>query len=279
MEIPDDNRTTMTTLCEVNDTLHNNLSPDKLSTTVSVISCGSGLPLNIYVVWLIIRGTGSSIESDFFFLNLALTDILFFTGFLMTPFLRFCPKPLFKATGLFFAFIATGHPLFQMCICVERYLAVLHPVLFQKYRPLRYRVACSAIVWVMVLPSCVLFLLDRNAAAIFWPTVNLIVFPVVIFCCLAVLRALCKPGPGDRQRDRAGANQVKVRAFRIIAVITFTQFIILIANIISCYARVLEDIQKQLTYDMTLLIMISAFLVQPLLFLHRAGKLPSRATC
>ncbi|KAJ8397590.1 hypothetical protein AAFF_G00438660 [Aldrovandia affinis] len=32
--------------------------------------------------------------------------------------------------------------LFQCCICVERYLAVLHPLTFLRYRPLRYRVGC-----------------------------------------------------------------------------------------------------------------------------------------
>jgi len=41
----------------------------------------------------------------------------------------------------------TGRPLFQCLMCVERYLAVVHPVIFLKFKPLRYRVISSVIVW------------------------------------------------------------------------------------------------------------------------------------
>ncbi len=33
----------------------------------------------------------------------------------------------------------TIRPLFQCLICVERYLAVIHPVIFLKYKPIRYK--------------------------------------------------------------------------------------------------------------------------------------------
>ncbi len=48
----------------------------------------------------------------------------------------------------------TGRPLFQSLMCVERYLAVVHPVTFLKYKPLRYRVICCTAVWIIVLGSC-----------------------------------------------------------------------------------------------------------------------------
>ncbi len=40
--------------------------------------------------------------------------------------------------------IMTGRPLFQCLISVERYLAAVHAVTFLKYKPLRYKVACSS---------------------------------------------------------------------------------------------------------------------------------------
>ena len=154
MGLPEDNFTTINTLCKTNDTDHTDASIVYIiHGVVSVITSFSGLPLNVYVVWLILRGAGSGIGPEFFTLNLALTDILFFTGYLMMPFFIFCPNPLAKVVDFFFGFIVTGHPLFQTCICVERYLAVLHPVLFLKYKPLRYRVFVSGLVWVIVL-SC-----------------------------------------------------------------------------------------------------------------------------
>ncbi|XP_046731182.1 uncharacterized protein LOC124402280 isoform X4 [Silurus meridionalis] len=36
-----------------------------------------------------------------------------------------------------------SRPLFQCCVCVERYVAVIHPVIFLKYKPLRYRITCA----------------------------------------------------------------------------------------------------------------------------------------
>ncbi len=39
-------------------------------------------------------------------------------------------------------------------MCVECYLAVVHPVTFLKYKPLRYRVICCTVVWIIGLGSC-----------------------------------------------------------------------------------------------------------------------------
>lgn len=272
-----------TTLCEVeNDTQFNDPAFYKVSTALSVITCGPGLPLNIYVVWLMIRGVGSSIESEFFFLNLALTDILFFTSYLLSPFLRFCPEPLMAAMGFFFGFLFVGHPLFQMCICVERYLAVLHPVLFQRYRALTYRAACSAAVWLVALSCCVSsFLLDEVVWDSLWQTLLWILFPFMIFSCLAVMRALQKPGPGARVEERAAANQVKVRAFRIISLMTLTQFLTLVAHTVRfCVPLLLENEVESFTmYSIVIPFNMCLSFVQPLLLLNRAGKLPCTAKC
>ncbi len=48
----------------------------------------------------------------------------------------------------------TGRPLFHCLICVERYLAVVHPVIFLKYKPLRYRVICCTAAWLIIIGSC-----------------------------------------------------------------------------------------------------------------------------
>ncbi|CAL8363615.1 unnamed protein product [Gadus morhua 'NCC'] len=35
----------------------------------------------------------------------------------------------------------------QCAICVERYLAVVHPLTFIRFKPLRFRVVCSGVMW------------------------------------------------------------------------------------------------------------------------------------
>ena len=279
MGLLEDNFTIINTLCKTNDTDHTdaNIVPT-IYVVVSVITSFSGLPLNVYVVWLILRGAGSGIGPEFFTLNLALTDILFFTGYLMSPFVRFCPKPLMKAINFFSGLIVTGHCLFQTCICVERYLAVLHPVLFLKYKPLRYRMTCSGIIWLMVLMTCMVFVIVEGIMRIFGPTLYLILFVVMLFCCLAVLRGLCKPGPGEGERGRNGANQVKMKAFRIISVITFAQFIIIVGNIVLFCSNTFVKLRRQITFGIIFLMMASAFLAQPLFYLHSAEKLHCRAS-
>ncbi len=100
----------------------------------------------------------------------------------------------------------TGHPLFQCLICVERYLAVVHPVTFLKFKPLRYRVVCSVVVWVASFVSCgviTLFLLSSTAVPLFDLILSKLVtvLSIQLFCCLAVLRALKQSGPGERGRQ------------------------------------------------------------------------------
>lgn len=44
-----------------------------------------------------------------------------------------------------------GCPLLLTCMCVERYLAVVKPVLYLRLRRWEYRMAVSAVVWVITL--------------------------------------------------------------------------------------------------------------------------------
>lgn len=50
-----------------------------------------------------------------------------------------------------FGMLLFGRPLFQTLVCVERYVAVVHPVVFLKCRVLRYKITCSTVVWIIVL--------------------------------------------------------------------------------------------------------------------------------
>ncbi|KAF6724607.1 NAD(P)(+)--arginine ADP-ribosyltransferase 1 [Oryzias melastigma] len=120
------------------------------------------LPLNGYVMWLILRGVGGTLASDFFPLNLAVSEILFSLCSVFYVF-HFTLKSLFCFEVFMFAlgFVFTARPLVQGCISVECYVGVVHPVLYLQYKSLGYKVACSSVGSLFVLASC-LYLLSES---------------------------------------------------------------------------------------------------------------------
>ncbi|XP_061618245.1 olfactory receptor 2A12-like [Phyllopteryx taeniolatus] len=47
-----------------------------------------------------------------------------------------------------------GCPLLLACMCVERYLAVVRPVLYTRLRKWEYHIAVSSVVWVLTFSFC-----------------------------------------------------------------------------------------------------------------------------
>ncbi|KAG1942125.1 hydroxycarboxylic acid receptor 2-like, partial [Pimephales promelas] len=173
----------------VNFTIHEastnptNTEIDILGSCLFGFSSLFGLPTHFYVIWLILTGTQSGVASEFFNLNLSVCGIFVSVNALLILVSKWFPfQSLTALTQFFFGLTVTGHPLFQCLMCAERYLAVVHPVTFLKYKPLRYRVICCT----------------------------------ALFCCVAVLRALKQSGPGERGREREEENHMKRRAFHLI---------------------------------------------------------------
>ncbi len=118
-----------------------------LYSIICVASVLFGFPTNSYVIWLIVTGKGNGLAAEFFSLNLSISEMIYSLQSLFQLLLYTFPD-LSRAVNFFQGIATTGRPLFQCLICVERYLAVVHPVIFLKYKPLRYKVICSVIVWV-----------------------------------------------------------------------------------------------------------------------------------
>ncbi|XP_056587671.1 C-C chemokine receptor type 8-like [Triplophysa dalaica] len=211
---------------------------------------------------------------EFFLLNTAISDVLFFLDglfFLLSKlWLGFILLALFFQ-GLLFA----GRPLFQCLICMERYLAVVHPVTFLKYKPLRYRVMCCTAAWLICLGSCFfcLFTLmsgNTTAHVLHFSILFLILLPIQLFCLSAVLRALKQSGPGAREREE---NLMKKRAFYLILLTTINMIFMYVPFIISGFITIVIHayipevwIPAMLSYG------LGGFL-QPVFYLHRCGKL------
>ncbi|XP_067231453.1 chemokine XC receptor 1-like [Chanodichthys erythropterus] len=206
---------------------------EMLECFTSSINFMFGFLIHSYVLWLIVKGTGSSVASEFFNLNLSVCEIMFSLNCLLSivvntiRFKGFTTLPPFLQ-GLAF----TGRPLFQCLICVERYLAVVHPVTFLKYKPLRYRVICCTAAWIIILGSCLFCSFSSISNTFymyswFFSIQLLLLISIQLFCLLVILKSLKQSGPGERGRERGEENHMKRRAFIIILITTVSMVIML----------------------------------------------------
>ncbi|KAA0719814.1 hypothetical protein E1301_Tti011759 [Triplophysa tibetana] len=236
-----------------------------------------GLPTHFYILWLIV--TRKTITSEFFALNISVCEIMFClrsgTVVIATEF------PTLRDMIMFLSGFAITGRFFQCLICIERYLAVVHPVTYLKYKALRYRVACCTIIWIMILIFCIVYmqlvsLCFFRLYKFLYVSQCLVFLSISLFCCLAVLRALKQSGPGEREgeREREEENHMKRRAFNIILITTVTLLITYVPSLIVSFEIILSIPPLSVLDSMSRACYVLASFVQPLLYIHRVGKLP-----
>ncbi|CAL8350434.1 unnamed protein product [Boreogadus saida] len=114
-----------------------------------------------------------------------------------------------------------GKPLIQCSLCLERYLAVVQPHTFIRYRPLGYRAAILALICLVITVFCCLEMalcgtLSEHIYVLihFFAAEMLLLLLVDLFCCLCILNALHRQRVGD---GGPGSDRLKQRAFNIVA--------------------------------------------------------------
>ena len=207
---------------------------------------------------------------ELFLIVIALTPVLGDIGYH-----HFTHNGIYKIVSyfIFVLFFWLSVPSFQCCICVERYIAVVHPVVFLRYKALRYRVACCCVVWLMLLALSLFYFWSGKVMCYICLGFCIVCISVVSFGCLSVLRALKQPGPGEGQRDNG--NDMKRRAFRIILV----SLVVMVMTIMSYFPYILS-VSKLVKHTNPYVISITYLFgrlsgfVHPLLYILKAGKLP-----
>ncbi|KAF3837439.1 hypothetical protein F7725_004903, partial [Dissostichus mawsoni] len=133
--------------------------------------------------------------------------------------------------------------------CVERYLAVVHPVTYlnlKGQRGVRIRNICIGFVWLLCLVAIIPLSLQKD---VLFFHLSLMIFSlmVVAFCSLAVLRELIRPGLGEQGGDRKRVDQSKRRAFYTIVAILG----VLLFRFCGNMTWVALSVKKEITCEVT----------------------------
>lgn len=235
-----------------------------------------GLPLNSYVIALLLRGRRSLDPCDVFVLNQAAAEIFFM---LFAPFhillsvtleTRYCPP-----VGFFLGIGMGVRATLQCLVCLERYVAVLHPVTFLKLRPLRYRVAACVATWTGGLAVGVLCMMAYPSMPYqVFGVIYFIYLSISAFCCVSILMALRHPGPGERNADRRTEDGAKKRAFQVV-VMNLLTFLVQNTPIAVLFGILytLPPTRFKMGTIVCLAINLTMSYAQPVFVLRKAGKI------
>lgn len=208
-----------------------------MNTTIGIINLSAffvtnGLfviPVRAFVIFCTLQRLlhGSSMamsHSEHFAFHMSICELLSLTGLMLAVFGAEANFPYLATAGLYFLYSLTCvHIQFDTLTCIERYLAVCHPITFRNLKNVKgvqIRNATIGCAWLWSLLVIALMCTAKgNVLNNFYMTSTALLLIIVLFCSLSVLFVLIRPGPGKESRSRQQADQSKLRAFYIILVI------------------------------------------------------------
>lgn len=161
-----------------------------------------------------------------------------------------------------------------MCICLDRYIAVVHPVLFTGIRDNKIRIGISVVVWGLILAygltKCTLGVMSVNEV---FSGVILFAFAVMVFCNISVIWVLRRSVAGKEEM-----HPVKKKAFKMVLII----LVIIVVNylppvalmpFVSYYSFVAFRCQISIS---VFSIMDLSCSIEPLLYITKMERMDSR---
>ena len=244
------------------------------------------LPLYIYVLylgfkrWRQQRSNTTTSHSDVFTYNMVIVELMSVFGSVLICCGLHTDLPQMMTVGILLESInLSGQMFFHLLTCVERYLAVVHPITYLSLRQERgIRIRNNNVVCAWLLSFALTGLLySENQVLNDIMSFGSVAFVLILIslCSLSVLCVLIRPGPGEGGGGREQVDQSKLRAFYTIMVILGVLMVRLGGSILI--NALYDSPQLVGTNGCGLLSSIVWFclpstLVLPLLFLQRAGK-------
>ena len=235
-------------------------------------------PTNCYVLFLILSEPNKHLSTEFFTLNLSISEIFNCLSNILILISLFLPVNAVKLLGeLSSGMVRTTRPLFQCFICVEVYLGVVRPVTFLQVKGLKYRVGISAAVWLAGLCGSIFFY-----RCYYWvglPYVYLaeylMLLPLKLLCCTSVIRTLQKARPGEATAAAKSTpgKDIRRRALHTVSIILASITLNYSINIIlALSAYFLSYDALHILYVMSSFVGIANGVVLPLIYASKVGR-------
>ncbi|XP_062860412.1 P2Y purinoceptor 4-like [Trichomycterus rosablanca] len=180
------------------------------------------LPANANMLFLFLKNRKTLSPSEVLGLNMALLGVLYCLSLPLDMVITVKGRLglLVRISNTCAMLMYTGCPLLLTSMCLERYVAVSHPVLFMRLGRWEYRAACSAIIWIFTgLMATFTFIFTLANVAIYLSIIMNVLFLIMVACLLGILRVLCKKGPGDAKSGVQNDSPQKKRALKNIVVV------------------------------------------------------------
>lgn len=245
--------------------------------------CLTDIPLCALVIFISVqrRLLGSGItasHSDHFTYQTIANIFLSFTGMTLTACGVIAGFSLVMFVGLFI-FYSTIFTLmfFDTLTCVERYVAVVHPITYRTLKNgkgVRIRNVAIACAWLLSF-SLTMFLTVKSKVliSIIFLSFTALCLVIVFICSLCVLLVLVRPGPGEVGGAKHPVDKSKLRAFYTIVIILMALLIRFGANtfLSSFYTSAVTTADAKCHLILSQMWMtLPGSMVLPLLFVQRA---------
>lgn len=220
-------------------------------------------------------------HADVFTYHVAVIELTGALGCICYLFGTYSNNSLMVKVGLIMCSISSyGEMCFHVLTCVERYLAVVHPIVYMGLRNahgVRIRNIIIGCVWLLCFGLMGVYnVLSANNTFILILCCLVFTILIITFCSLSVLCVLIRPRLGECGREKEKPDQLKLRAFHTITAILGVLWLCCISYLIGIALNESTFLSKGVKCVIEIIINwfnLPSSLILLLLYLQRTGKL------
>lgn len=252
-------------------------------TAFALTYCLLCVPASLYILFVALQSwwqqrssstTAATSQADVFAFHIAAITVIGVFGCLLVCYGLHENQPIVMFGGVCcWLFSWYGETFFHTLTCLERYLAVAHPIMYLKLKSER-GIFIRNISFVCVWLFCLLrtFMIYSPSKLVFDVFGQIFSLIVAIVCNFFVFHILIRPIPGKQGRDVA--NRTKQKAFIIVMAILVALTLRFVSNLALYSYYLFNSTGEQNCFAIfaSIWFNIPSSLVIPSLFLHRAWK-------